>query len=40
MQVGGHVVPALGAAKITGESEIEISAEGKSELLVVDVKLI
>ena len=34
-----HLVSALGAAKITGESEIAVEAEGDSELLLVEVQL-
>lgn len=40
VEVSGHRVPPLGAAKITGESKIEISAQEKAELLLLDVKLI
>lgn len=38
--MSGHLVPALGAAKITGESKIEVSAQKGAELLLLDVKLI
>ena len=34
-----HLVSALGAAKITGELEIAVEAEGDSELLLVEVQL-
>jgi quercetin 2,3-dioxygenase len=40
VQVSGHLVPGLGAGKITGESKIEVSAQKGAELLLLDVKLI
>jgi redox-sensitive bicupin YhaK (pirin superfamily) len=39
VQINGQIVPELAAAMIQGESEIELSADGDSELLLVDVKL-
>jgi redox-sensitive bicupin YhaK (pirin superfamily) len=40
IRVNEHSVPALGAAKITGESEIAVEAERDSELLLVEVGLV
>ena len=37
--VNEHLVSALGAAKITGESEIDVKAEMDAELLLVEVQL-
>ena len=34
-----HLVPTLGAAKITGEIELSLSAEKDTELFLVDVVL-
>ena len=39
IRVNEHLVSALGAAKITGELEIAVEAEGDSELLLVEVRL-
>ena len=39
IRVNEHLVSALGAAKITGELEIAVEAEGDSELLLVEVQL-
>ena len=40
VDVSGRLLPALAAAKITGEPKIEVSAQGEAELLLVEVKLI
>jgi redox-sensitive bicupin YhaK (pirin superfamily) len=39
VKVNGHLVPALGAAKVTGEMELTVNAEKDAELLLVDVAL-
>ncbi|MBZ0156911.1 MAG: pirin family protein [Alphaproteobacteria bacterium] len=39
-QVNGYPVPALGTAKIIGETEFTVTAEGDTELLLVDVLLL
>src|SRR4030043_1715418 len=40
IRVNGHLVSALGAAKITGELEIAVEAERDAELLFVEVGLV
>jgi redox-sensitive bicupin YhaK (pirin superfamily) len=40
IRVNEHLVSALGAAKITGELEIAVEAEGDAELLLVEVGLV
>ena len=40
IRVNEHLFSALGAAKITGELEIAVEAEGESELLLVEVGLV
>ena len=39
LNVNGHLVPTLGAAEITGETELTVEAEKDAELLLVDVLL-
>jgi len=39
VRVNDHLVPTLGAAKITGEIELSLSAEKDTELFLVDVVL-
>ena len=39
LNVNGHPIPALGAAKVTGEMELTVNAEKDAELLLVDVAL-
>jgi hypothetical protein len=39
VQVGGHPLPALAAAKISGEAGFEVQAQGDAELLLMDVLL-
>jgi hypothetical protein len=39
VNVNGYLVPALGAAKVTGEMELTVNAEKDAELLLVDVAL-
>lgn len=40
VSVSGHPIPALGAAKITGESKLRVGAVADSELLLVDGLLV
>jgi redox-sensitive bicupin YhaK (pirin superfamily) len=39
VNVSGHQIPALGAAKVTGEIELATNAEEDAELLLVDIAL-
>jgi redox-sensitive bicupin YhaK (pirin superfamily) len=39
VKVNGHRVPALGAAKLSGEMKVAVDAEKDTELLLVDVLL-
>jgi hypothetical protein len=40
VQVNGHLLPALAAAKISDEAEFKVDAREEAELLLVDVQLI
>jgi len=39
VKVEGHQVPALGAAKLSGEMKVAVDAEKDAELLLIDVLL-
>jgi len=39
VKVSGSIVPALGAAVVTGEHELRVGTDGDAELLLVDVSL-
>lgn len=38
--INGNRIPVLGAAQLTGEMDIDISADGDAELLLIDVSLV
>jgi redox-sensitive bicupin YhaK (pirin superfamily) len=40
VQIDGHLLPALAAAKISGEPGFEVQAQEDGELLIIDVLLI
>ncbi len=40
IEINGNPVPSLGAAKVTKEAELRVSAKNDSELLLVDVRMV
>ncbi len=39
VELNGNVIPVLGAAQVTGAMNIELSAQGDAELLLLDILL-